>query len=141
MVHHLKWIAEYANVCERCQESADSTIRDFARRDLSAYHYPYYHPAFFVYLGRQVHDREAQNVYLYSSFEQQPPSHRVYEPRPSKGEFFIHLIEQHHLVLNDPAIDIPVEGQEAATSSEEEEYLTFLMDEDLMVLSDNASES
>jgi hypothetical protein len=44
-------------------------------------------------------------------------------------------------VLNDPAIDIPVEGQETAISSEEEEYLTFLMDEDLIVLSDNASES
>jgi hypothetical protein len=44
-------------------------------------------------------------------------------------------------VLNDPAIDIPVEGQEAATSSSEDEYLTFLMDEDLVVLSDNASES
>jgi hypothetical protein len=65
----------------------------------------------------------------------------VYEPQPAKGEFFVYLIEQHHLVLNDPAIDIPVEGQEAATSEEEEEYLTFLMDEDLMVLSDNASES
>jgi hypothetical protein len=44
-------------------------------------------------------------------------------------------------VLNDLAIDIPVEGQEAATSEEEEEYLTFLMDEDLIVLSDNASEN
>jgi hypothetical protein len=148
MVHHLKWIAEYANACERmmlsadlCQESADSIIRDFARRDLSMYHRPYYHPAFFVYPGRQVQDREVQNVYLYSSFEQQPPSHRVYEPRPAKGEFFVHLIEQHHLVLNDPTIDILVEGQEAATSSSSEEYLTFLMDEDLMVLSDNASES
>jgi hypothetical protein len=54
MVHHLKWIAKYANACERCQESADSTICDFARRDLSVYHRPYYHPAFFVYPGRQV---------------------------------------------------------------------------------------
>jgi hypothetical protein len=141
MVHHLKWIAEYANACERCHESADSTIRDFAWRDLSAYHRPYYHPAFFVYPGRQIQDRAAQNVYLYSSFEQQPPSYRVYEPRPSKGEFFVHLIEQHYLVLNDPAIGIPVEGQEATTSSFEDEYLTFLMDEDLIVLSDDASES
>jgi hypothetical protein len=65
----------------------------------------------------------------------------VYKLRPSKGEFFVHLIEQHHLVLNDPAIDIPVEGQEVATSSSEDEYLTFLMDEDLIVLSDDASES
>jgi hypothetical protein len=32
MVHHLKWIAEYANACERCQESADSTIRDLLGR-------------------------------------------------------------------------------------------------------------
>jgi hypothetical protein len=54
MVHHLKWIAEYANACERCQESADSTIYDFARRDLSVYHRPFYHLAFFVYPGRQV---------------------------------------------------------------------------------------
>jgi hypothetical protein len=44
-------------------------------------------------------------------------------------------------VLNDPAIGIPVEGQEAAASSSEDEYLTFLMDEDLIVLSDDASES
>jgi hypothetical protein len=138
MVHHLKWIAEYANVCERYQESTDSTIRDFARRDLSVYHRPYYHPAFFVYPGRQVQDRAAQNVYLYSYFEQQPPSHKVYEPRPSKGEFFVHLIEQHHLLLNDPAIGILVEGQEASTSSSEDEGLTFLMDEDLIVLSDDA---
>jgi hypothetical protein len=65
----------------------------------------------------------------------------VYEPRPSKGEFFVHLIEQHHLVLNDPAIGIPVKGQEAATSSSGDEYLTFLMDEDLIVLSDDALES
>jgi hypothetical protein len=57
------------------------------------------------------------------------------------GEFFVHLIEQYHLVLNDPTIDIPVEGQEATTSASEDEYLTFLMDEDLIVLSDDASES
>jgi hypothetical protein len=141
MVHYLKWIAEYANACERCQESADSTIRDFVRRDLSVYHRPYYNPAFFVYPGRQVQDRAAQNVYLYSHFEQQPPSHRIYEPRPSKGEFFVHLIEQHHLLLNDPAIGIPVEGQEAFASSSEDEGLIFLMDEDLIVLSDDALDS
>ena len=29
----------------------------FARQDLSIYHCPFYHPAFFVYLGRQVQDR------------------------------------------------------------------------------------
>jgi hypothetical protein len=52
MVYHLKWIAKYANACERYQEFVDSTIRDFARRDLSMYHHLYYHPAFFVYLGR-----------------------------------------------------------------------------------------
>jgi hypothetical protein len=34
----------------------------------------------------------------------------VYKPRPSKGEFFVHLIEQHHLLLNDLAIGILVEG-------------------------------
>jgi hypothetical protein len=141
MVHHLKWIAEYANAYERCQESANSTIRDFVRRDLSVYHRPYYHPAFFVYPGRQVQDMAAQNVYLYSHSEQQPPSHRIYEPRPSKGEFFVHLIEQYHLLLNDPAIGILVEGQEASASSSEDEGLIFLMDEDLIVLSDDASDS
>jgi hypothetical protein len=105
------------------------------------YHCPYYHPAFFVYPGRQVQDRAAQNVYLYSHLEQQPPSHKIYEPRISKGEFFVHLIEQHHLLLNDSAIGIPVEGQEASASSSEDEGLIFLMDEDLFVLSDDDSDT
>jgi hypothetical protein len=65
----------------------------------------------------------------------------MYEPRPSKDEFFVYLIEQHHLLLNDPAIGIPVEGQEASASSFEDENLIFLRDEDLIVLSDDALES
>jgi hypothetical protein len=141
IIHYLKWITEYANAYERYHESIDSTIRDFVRWNLSVYHHPYYHPAFFVYPGMQVQDRAAQNVYLYSHFEQQPPSYRVYEPRPSKGEFFVHLIEQHHLVLNDPAIGIPVEGQETSASSSEDEDLILLRDEDLIMLSDDAADS
>ena len=30
-VHHLQWIAEYADACDKCQEEADQEVRRFAR--------------------------------------------------------------------------------------------------------------
>ena len=151
--HHLKWIAEYANACESCQEAADSVVRDFARRGLTAYHRPFYHPAFFAYRGRRIQDRAPQVVYWYSHFEEGLPSHGQYERRPSKGEFLAHLVEHHDLWLNDPTVVFPPEGLDisttssASTSEDEDMYqqrdedMCYVREEDIVVvLSDDDSD-
>ena len=161
--HHLKWIAEYANACENCQSAADSVIRDFAGRGLTAYHRPYYHPAFFAYRGRQIQDWAIPGVCWYSHFEEGLPSYGQYELRPSKGEFFAHLVEHRDLWANDPTVVVPPEFLDTASTSEDEdmylvrdedmyqmrdedrshlsdEDMSQLRDEDLVVLSDDDSD-
>jgi hypothetical protein len=45
------------------------------------------------------------------------------------------------LLLNDPTIGILIEEQEASASFSEDEGLIFLMDENIIVLSDDASDT
>ena len=125
---HLHWISEYANACSSCQHKADGEVIDFYRRGLINHHRPRYHPVFFPYEGRQhVEARHVWRLKFVTHGEEISEQDRLQlqlEPRPTRREFFLHIIERQHLWYNhtinlaeeltdyDPPTDVPVEPLE-----------------------------
>ena len=125
---HLHWISEYANACSLCQQEADSEVIDFYRRGLINHHRPRYHLVFFPYEGRQhVEARHVWRLKFVTRGEEISEQDHIQfplEPRPTRREFFPHIIEPQHLWYNhtinlveeltdyDPPADVLVEPPE-----------------------------
>lgn len=102
--HHLQYIEEYSAACEYCQDEADLNVRDFAQRGDTYSHRPRFHPAYFRYLRREdtLWERDVRILNFYTNYEFQKrfgliDIQRQHEPRPTRHQFFIHLLESHFL--------------------------------------------
>ena len=102
--YHLNWISEYAKACTLCQQDADEVVINFFTKVWIYHHRPHYHPVFFAYEGNMnVEYREVWHLEFVNPGEKVSEVDWIryqFEPRPSKKDFFLHIIEQQHLWYN-----------------------------------------
>ena len=102
--YHLHWISEYTNAYTLCQEDVDEVVIDFFTRAWIYHHRPRYHPVFFAYEGcLNVEYREVWRLKFVNPDEGVSEEDWIryqFEPRPSRKDFFLHIIEQQHLWYN-----------------------------------------